>query len=332
MKLNNIKIGHKLALAFAAVVLVIAAMGVTVFLNVKELESAQEARGLANQNLRFTTEAQFYLGRQENSFRGYLLSGDPYYIERLGAHRDNFLAKLNEVETRSAASPEILELLTQAEASRGAWEVNVVQVGQALRANPATAAQAIEMVGRDGVADTYIDPVEEALDALITLETTHLAAAQARQNHAASMAQIVLIAGVLLAALIAAGVGLVMTRSIANPVVNMTTVMRKLAGGDKTVEVPGAGRKDEIGDMSAAVLAFKDAAIANDRLEGEAADQRRMTDAERARAEAERAESARQQAAVVDALAEGLEQLSKGNLTYRLTQTFPEEYLKLQSD
>ncbi|MFN4297582.1 MAG: methyl-accepting chemotaxis protein [Brevundimonas sp.] len=332
MKLNNIKIGHKLALAFAAVVAVIAVMGVTVFLNVVELEKAQEARGIANQNLRFTTEAQFYLGRQENSYRGYLLSGDPYYIERLDAHRDNFLAKLNEVETRSAAYPEVLELLTQAEAARSAWEVNVVQVGQALRADPATAAQAIAMVGRDGVADTYIDPVEEALDALIAIETTQLAAAQARQAQAASMAQTVLIAGVVLAALIAGALGLLMTRSIANPVVSMTSVMRKLAGGDKTVEILGAGRKDEIGDMSAAVLAFKDAAIANDRLEGEAADQRRMTEAERARAEAERAEAARQQAAVVDALAEGLEQLSKGNLTYRLTQTFPEEYLKLQSD
>ncbi|MFN3814780.1 methyl-accepting chemotaxis protein [Brevundimonas sp.] len=332
MNLNNIKIGHKLALAFAAVVLVIAAMGTTVFLNVVELENAQDARGAANQNLRATTEAQFYLSRQENAYRGYLLSGEPYYIERVASHRARFLEKLNLVAERSSQYPEVLELLTQTEAAVDAWHVNVVEVGQALRADPATVGQAFAMVGREGVADTYIDPAEEGLDALLVIEQAHLEAAQARQNHASSMAQMVLIGGISLAALIAAGLGLLMTRSIAKPVVNMTTVMRKLAGGDKTVEVPGAGRKDEIGDMSAAVLAFKDAAIANDRLEGEAADQRRMSDAERARAEAERAEAARQQAAVVDALAEGLEQLSKGNLTYRLTQTFPEEYLKLQSD
>lgn len=332
MNLNNIKIGQKLALAFAAVVVVIAAMGVTVFLNVVELENAQEARGVANQNLRYTTEAQFYLARQENSYRGYLLSGDSYYIERLGAHHENFLGKLNAVADQSAAYPEVLELLTQAEAAVAAWQVNVVEVGQSLRADPATVAQALAMVGREGVADSYIDPAEEALEALLAVETAHYEEAQARQARAASLAKIVLVAGVVLAAMIAAALGLLMTRGIAKPVVNMTTVMRKLAGGDKSVEVPGAKRKDEIGQMAAAVLAFKDAAIANDRLEGEAADQRRMTEAERAKAEAERAEAARQQAAVVTALAEGLEELSKGNLTYSLTQTFPEEYVKLQSD
>ena len=332
MNLNNIKIGQKLALAFAAVVLVIAAMGATVFLNVEELKNAQEARAVANQNLRTATEAQFYLARQENALRGYLLSGDDYYLERLGAHRANFDERLGIVADKAADHPELLELVTQARSGVDDWTANVVEVGRSLAANPETRAQAIAMVGREGVADTYIAPAEDALEALLAAEEALLAGARDRQARAAQMAQIVLIGGVVLAALIAAGLGILMTRSIGKPVVNMTTVMRKLAGGDKTVEVPGANRKDEIGQMAAAVLAFKDAAIANDRLEGEAADQRRMTEAERAKAEAERAEAARQQAAVVAALAEGLEELSKGNLTYRLTQTFPEEYLKLQSD
>ena len=133
------------------------------------------------------------------------------------------------------------------------------------------------MVGREGVADTYMSPAEDGLEAVIEAEEATLASARSHQTQAGNMANTVLIGGISLAAVIAAGLGLLMTRTIAKPVVNMTTVMRKLAGGDKTVEVPGAGRKDEIGDMSAAVLAFKDAAIANDRLEGEAADQRRMT-------------------------------------------------------
>ena len=42
-------------------------------------------------------------------------------------------------------------------------------------------------------------------------------------------------------------------RGIARPVVRMCVAMRALAGGDKTVEIPGVGRKDEIGEMAGAV-------------------------------------------------------------------------------
>ena len=332
MNLNNLKIGQKLAMAFAAVVVVIAATGTAVFLNVLDIENARQEYSTASQSIRTTQEAQFYVARQENAYRGYLVSGDPYYIERLDSHRAIFKEKLGQLRTEGVGHPEVLELVDQVEAAADAWYVNVVEVGRELAADPATRAQAIAMVGREGVADTYITPAEDGMDALIEAEEAILTGARNHQTQAGNMANTVLIGGISLAAVIAAGLGFLMTRTIAKPVVNMTTVMRKLAGGDKTIEVPGAGRKDEIGDMSAAVLAFKDAAIANDRLEGEAADQRRMTESERARAEAERAEAARQQAAVVEALAEGLEQLSKGNLTYRLTQTFPEDYLKLQSD
>jgi methyl-accepting chemotaxis protein len=330
VNLNNLKIGHKLAMAFAAVVVTIVAMGAAVYINVDAVEQARIANGRNNRAIQLTQEAQFYMARQENAMRGYLISGDMYYIERLDAHRENFKLRLEGL--RELGMGEALETVDAVEAAADEWYANVVEVGVALAANPATYSQATQMVGREGVADTYIAPAEEGMEALIAAEDANLTASRAAQTRASATAVTVLAAGIGLAIVISVGLGFLLSRMIATPVVNMTTVMRKLAGGDKTVEIPGAGRKDEIGDMSAAVLAFKDAAIANDRLEGEAADQRRMTDAERARAEAERAEAARQQAAVVEALGEGLEQLSKGNLTFRLTQTFPEEYLKLQSD
>ena len=332
MNLNNLKIAHKLTAAFALVVATIVAMGVVVFLNVRAVDNARLANSESVRSIELVQQAQFYLGRQENSFRGFLISGDAYYLERLDAHRENFKQRLSGLRELGDGTADELALVDSVEGAADEWFVNVVEVGSALAADPATYSQATDMVGREGVADTYIERAEGGMDAVIEREQARQTASSANQVRASATAVIVLGAGILLAALIAGGLGVMMARAIAKPVVNMTTVMRKLAGGDKTVEIPGAGRKDEIGDMAAAVLAFKDAAIANDRLEGEAADQRRMTEEERARAEAERAEAARQQAAVVAALAEGLEQLSKGNLTYRLTQTFPEEYLKLQSD
>lgn len=66
---------------------------------------------------------------------------------------------------------------------------------------------------------------------------------------------------VLLAALIG--------RSIARPIAAMTTTMKALAAGDKTVEIPGHGRGDEVGAMAGAVQVFKTNMIEADRLAAE---------------------------------------------------------------
>ncbi|MHA1566678.1 MAG: nitrate- and nitrite sensing domain-containing protein, partial [Alphaproteobacteria bacterium] len=58
-------------------------------------------------------------------------------------------------------------------------------------------------------------------------------------------------------------------RGITRPIAGMTTAMEVLAGGDKTVEIEGAERGDEIGAMAAAVQVFKDNMIKADQLTAE---------------------------------------------------------------
>jgi methyl-accepting chemotaxis protein len=94
----------------------------------------------------------------------------------------------------------------------------------------------------------------------------------------------------------------------------MTGVMNKLSAGDNTVEVPGAERKDEIGQMARAVQGFKDAAIEKERLEGQSV------------------EASRQQARVVERVADGLAKVSAGDLTAQISEAFPAEYEKLRAD
>jgi methyl-accepting chemotaxis protein len=57
--------------------------------------------------------------------------------------------------------------------------------------------------------------------------------------------------------------------STIRPVRGMTATMLQLAEGDHSVEIPGVGRKDEIGEMSSAVEVFKDNAIRNEQLKAE---------------------------------------------------------------
>jgi methyl-accepting chemotaxis protein len=83
--------------------------------------------------------------------------------------------------------------------------------------------------------------------------------------------------GLMLGAVLAWLIG----RGISRPVVGMCAAMRALAGGDKTVEIPGVGRKDEIGQMADTVAVFKNSMIEADRL-------REATERHKAEAEAER--------------------------------------------
>ncbi|NNM71304.1 HAMP domain-containing protein [Enterovirga sp. DB1703] len=138
--------------------------------------------------------------------------------------------------------------------------------------------------------------------------------------------------GVLLAIAIGLVLALLVGRSITLPVKRLVDAMRRLASGDHEAAVPGTERRDEIGEMSRAVLTFKEAAIEKLRLERESAEQAAAAEAERMRNEEARERQAAEQQAVVDALAEGLENLSKGDLTFRLERRFAAEYEKLRTD
>ena len=120
--------------------------------------------------------------------------------------------------------------------------------------------------------------------------------------------------------------------SITRPVGQLVNTMATLAQGKNDIDVPGTERGDELGHMARAVLVFRDAAIEKNRLEAASADQQQAAETERQRNEAARAAAAAQVKHVVDALGEGLEQLAKGALTYRINSEFADEYKKVQSD
>jgi methyl-accepting chemotaxis protein len=69
--------------------------------------------------------------------------------------------------------------------------------------------------------------------------------------------------------LLALAVSVFVARGIARPLQRMTGAMKDLAGGKLDVEVPGIGRRDEVGEMADAVEVFKNNASARRELEAE---------------------------------------------------------------
>ena len=105
-----------------------------------------------------------------------------------------------------------------------------------------------------GVRDAFYDNAAQLLDA---------AYASARLSF------LIALAGLLAVALASAGLVMMVRRRVCQPIVDLTATMSRLAGGDVTGEISGAGRDDEIGAMAAAVRVFKDNMIKADRLAAE---------------------------------------------------------------
>lgn len=121
-------------------------------------------------------------------------------------------------------------------------------------------------------------------------------------------------------------------KGVATPIRQITEAMKRLAAGDKASPIPFSGRSDEIGEMAAAVSVFRDNAVANERLEAEAGRVRAASEEERERVAHEEQLRARAMAQATAGLADGLKRLAEGDLTFRITETFAEDFESLRAD
>ena len=136
------------------------------------------------------------------------------------------------------------------------------------------------------------------------------------------------ISAVLLAVTIALSISI--ARSISGPLHGMIGVMTELAAGNTNIAVPAQDRHDEIGNMAKAVTIFRDAAVDRLRMERETEAARIAAEAKHREEQARAIEAERQM--VTSSIGTGLARLASKDLTYRLTETLPEAYVKLQND
>ncbi|HUC51450.1 MAG TPA: methyl-accepting chemotaxis protein [Xanthobacteraceae bacterium] len=132
----------------------------------------------------------------------------------------------------------------------------------------------------------------------------------------------------------------VVSSRVSNPMRQLSAAMRKLAGGDFDVVLPGLERKDEIGAMANAVEEFKVLTAEKAHQETEEAVRRQkaeaevqaMTAAEQRKSAEAQAQAAQEQAKIVKLLADGLVKMSEGELGYRLGEGFTESYRQIKDD
>src|SRR5690606_2653768 len=97
----------------------------------------------------------------------------------------------------------------------------------------------------------------------------------------------------------------------------LTGTMEALAAGDLAVAVEGAGRRDEVGAMAAAVEVFRENAIKV----------QQMTEGERTASEQRRRERARMMQELQAAFGEVVDAAVAGDFSRRVTASFPDAEL-----
>ena len=137
----------------------------------------------------------------------------------------------------------------------------------------------------------------------------------------------VLVGGLGLVALV-----LAFSQRILQPAQRITAALLKIAGGKLDEDVHYLQRRDMLGEISRAVLTFRDKVV--ELREADAA--RAAGDADRLRSQKEREDDARRRASeilfVVDHLGAGLERLASYDLSATLDQPFSEDFEKVRRD
>jgi methyl-accepting chemotaxis protein len=126
---------------------------------------------------------------------------------------------------------------------------------------------------RDGL-DAAGDAGNAAIDRMVERRLSEL-------DRTRRTALLFLVLGNLANVLIGAAYGVWSVRSITRPIRALTDAMRALADGDLAADVPGGGRRDEVGAMARTVTVFKENAAQVARLEEESKETRQAAARER---------------------------------------------------
>ncbi len=220
----------------------------------------------------------------ETGLRGYLITRQDSALNPFRQGETRYRETLDRAIALTADNPAQQQRLREAGAVAEEWFRSFATPVLTLSANPAQFNQAMEIAG-SGKGKAIFDRFRTEIAEVEQVERNLLAARAGEYATISDMAQTVALAAAALsviAAILAAWYG---NRAITRPVIAMTAAMQRLSQRDYSADIPGAARRDEMGEMARAVTVFRDSMQAADRLVAEQEAARAAEDARRARLE-----------------------------------------------
>jgi methyl-accepting chemotaxis protein len=179
--------------------------------------------------------------------------------------------------------------------------------------------------------DTYVKmaaQLQKVVDDAAVRATTQ--AAKRQSEAAAAMSATIVMS--LITLLAVAGLAFMTVMTTRKSIGDIAGATEKLSKGDNTIDLEKMTRGDELGAIVRSLKVFRDNQIHLEQMRAEQEKNAALTADERRAKEESAAAAARENALVVSSLAEALEHLAKGDLTFRVQADFPGDYRKLKDD
>ncbi len=193
---------------------------------------------------------------QETGVRGYLLSGEDRFLGPYRVGLKAYEAALANSKNLTLDNPAQQKRLDRLDVLVSRWNEAVAQREISLMSQVSTQEQA-RRIEASGVGKQSMDSIRALVNEIGNIERDLLATRATDQERALKTANLALAIGAAASLLFAAVTGYLLKQGVARQIAKLTTVMQRLAKGEAQVEVPGVGRRDEIGQMAESLEVFK---------------------------------------------------------------------------
>ena len=330
MNPKNIPMQRKLAIAFALLLTVAAAMIGAVFFQLSAMKTAAELNAQSKSIIDHTHVAEKGVIRLNSQMRGVLLTANADYLDVYKTGWEQFEQSIAALNAADLTADE-RALVKKAQDDAAVWktEFGTPLTQAALDPSRIDAARRVVIESGDKVRVTHIT---KSITAVRDAEMARMNVRDAEQASAITASFFALAAGGLILVAAAVFLGVQLSILMVAPVRRMTGAMSIMAGGKLDVAIPDTDRRDEVGAMAQAMQVFRDNGLRAKALEGETASMRDQSEVERRRREAVAQQEAAENAVVIESLGKGLSALAEGDLVYRIDAPFPARSEVLKAD
>jgi len=250
----------------------------------------------------------------ETGMRGYLLAGKDDFLAPYDAGQKAFHDLIASLRETVSDNPAQVKLLTETEATIDEWQTKVTEPTIGLRRQIGNAKTMDDMADLIGEArgKQYFDKFRQIMADFSGEEIGLMEVRQAANVSTVNNTYMMIAICIVVALAIGVALAWLIGNGIANPIRHMTEIMQRLAKGDNEVEIAGAERADEIGDMAETVEVFKQNAIEAERLRGEQEESRKQAEKLREEQEETKRQAEEDRRNGMLQLADGFESSVKG--------------------
>ncbi|ATQ76573.1 chemotaxis protein [Massilia violaceinigra] len=256
MTLTDMKIGTRLYLGFAAVVLLLAVLVTVAYANFTKLSAANDINVHTYQVTAEVHGALEQLINIETGQRGFLLTGNPTSLEPYNSGKADFLKRVARATSLTADNPRQQERLQRLQREQEAWMAAAIEPTIALRKGAADGDMAAVVAAvREGKGKKGMDAMRGLIAEIVAAEEVLLAQRAKDAKALDTLTVTALVGGGVLAAAMAGIIAVWLARNITVPLRRAVAFAQQVAQGDLTARVD-AGSRDEIGELLRALKAM----------------------------------------------------------------------------